>query len=386
VYVDSYDDLSLTPTDPTSVNHGHLFVESAQALAQLTQTIDVTLDKDQIDAGAVTSHLSAQFGGDYRDTITAAVTAEFLDSAGKVLGNSKIGLATPDLGGVFGLLSRAADAAVPPLTRAVRVTLGFTEVENDTDGAWADNVSLVLNSAAAPLSLNAIFNAASGATGAVAPGEEISLTTTGINLATTAGMQLDPNGLIATTLSGVTVYFDGFKAPLLYVNSSQIGAMVPFELAGASSSVVHVEYQGVKSNNLTATVAAAAPGIFTQPTSGTAGLILDNQWQLITTTNPAAKGSTVTIVFTGAGQTTPAGIDGHMEDLSQAAPKQKIAVTIDGQPATLIYAGTMPFCWDGVMMAQVTVPSAAHTTAAVPVVITVGTTASPATAATMWVK
>jgi uncharacterized protein (TIGR03437 family) len=212
------------------------------------------------------------------------------------------------------------------------------------------------------------------------------LLVSGVNLSATTNLQLDGSGNIATTLSNVTVYFDGWKAPLLDVNSSQIGAMVPFEIDGQTSSVVHVEYQGVKSNSVTVNVAPAAPGILPGQSGSPSGMIFDSKWAPVSNTNPAAKGSTVSIVFTGAGQTTPPGIDGHIEDFAQDVPKLPVSVTIDGQPATLLYAGTIPLCWDGISMAQVQVPSAARTGVAVPVVITEGSASSPATGANIWVK
>ncbi len=387
IYAWTYDRVGVQSTNPLSVPGGHLFVEDAEHLAMMTQTIDVTLAKDRIDAGSVSFHLSADMGGDYRLTITAAVTAEFLDANGKLLAASKLGMATPDFGGVFGIWTKAADGKVPPSTRQIRITLAFTEEENSIVGAWADNISIVLSSATGPVTLGSIVNAATGVSGPIAPGEMLLLNVSGVNLDTTMQMQLDPTGLIATALGNVMVYFDGYKAPLLYVNSSQIEAIAPFELDGKTSTVVHVEYQGVKSNSTTLNVAPAAPGIFTQPpAANTAGLIFDSQWALVSKSNPAAKGSTVTIVFTGAGQTNPAGIDGRIETLSQTQPKQTVAVKIDGQVADLVYAGSLLFSWDGLTIAQVKVPPAASTANAVPVVITVGVASSPATAATMWVK
>ena len=387
IYVDTYDNLELPVTSPGPVNRGHLFVEDAETAAILTQTIDVTLAGSRIDAGGVTYHLAGDMGGDYNETITDAVTAEFLDATGKVLGNSRVGMSTPDFNGVFGLWNKTSDGPVPAGTRAIRVSLIFTEVENSTQGAWADNITLVLNSGAGPVTLNNVSSAATGTSGPVAPGEMVYLAVSGVNLNTTLDMQLDPSGLVATSLGNVLVYFDGWKAPLLSVNSSQIEAIAPFELDGKSSTVVHVEYQGVPSNSVTLTVVPAAPGIFTQPPAGnTAALVLDSQWQLVSTTNRAARGSTVTILFTGAGQTNPRAVDGHMEELGQSQPVQPVSVKIDGQAANLIYAGTLPGFWAGMMAAQVTVPSAAGTSNAVPVVITAGGASSPANAANMWVK
>jgi uncharacterized protein (TIGR03437 family) len=282
-------------------------------------------------------------------------------------------------------LPRSADGAVPAGTRSIRVTLQFALSSNSGGVVYADNIALTLNSAASAVALNSITNAASGTSGAVAPGGMVVLAVSGVNLNSTVQMQLDGNGLVSTSLGNVVVYFDGWKAPLLYVNSSQIEAVAPFELDGKSSTVVHVEYQGVKSNNVTVNVVPAAPGIFTQPpAANTDGLILDNQWALVSKANPAAKGSTITVVFTGAGQTTPGGMDGHIESLAQELAKAPVTATIDGQTATVVYAGTLPFCWDGAMMAQIQVPSAAGTSKAVPVVLTVGGVAR--NAVTMWVK
>jgi uncharacterized protein (TIGR03437 family) len=49
-------------------------------------------------------------------------------------------------------------------------------------------------------------------------------------------MQLDSAGRMATTLGQVRVFFDGTQAPQLYVNSSEICAIVPFDVAGKSAA------------------------------------------------------------------------------------------------------------------------------------------------------
>lgn len=387
IYVDSYDDVGVLPmTVPGPVNRGHLFI-LWPGTGILTQTVDVTLTRNLIDAGSVTYHFAGDLGGDYTDTVTDSLMAEFLDGAGNVLNTATVGMSTPDFGGVYGLWTKSADGQVPAGTRTIRVTLTFTEVENSTQGAWADNLTLVLNSTGAPVSLNSISSAATGLTGPIAPGEMVSLAVSGVNLNTTMDMQLNPSGLVSTSLGTVLVYFDGWKAPLLSVNSSQIGAIVPFGIDGQSSTVVHVEYQGVPSNSVTLNVARAAPGVFAQIPGGNAGgLIYDSQWTLVSQTNPAARGSIVSIMFTGAGQTNPPGVDGNVDGLGQKQPNEAVSVKIDGQTATVLYAGTIPFAWDGLMMAQVGVPQGARTAAAVPVAITVGSASSPPTGATMWVK
>jgi uncharacterized protein (TIGR03437 family) len=100
-------------------------------------------------------------------------------------------------------------------------------------------------------------------------------------------------------------------------------------------------------------------------------------------TNPAARGLVVTIILTGAGQTTPPGIDGNIENMSQEVPKQTVTAKIDGRTAEVPQL-PRPLQLDGTMMAQVKVPYSAGTSNAVPVVITVGDASSPAIGAAMW--
>lgn len=64
--------------------------------------------------------------------------------------------------------------------------------------------------------------------------------------------------------------------------------------------------------------------------------------------------------------------------------KLPVTAQIDSQNATLSYAGTIPFSWNGAVMAHVQVPSAASTGKAVPVTINVGGAVS--NSVTMWVR
>ena len=128
---------------------------------------------------------------------------------------------------------------------------------------------------------------------------------------------------------------------------------------------------------------------FTQEAPGsanTAGLIWNSDWRMNSNTNPAAKGSVVTIFWTGGGQTDPPGVTGRIETLSLPRPAQPVTVTIDGQAAELVFAGAVPNSWAGLLMAQVKVPSGAATSGPVPVVISVGAASSPRTGATMRVQ
>ena len=78
----------------------------------------------------------------------------------------------------------------------------------------------------------------------ISPGELVSLT--GIGLGPESGVSYQPaaDGSVPRELAGVKVLFNGEPAPLLYVQSQQINAIAPFELAGQSSTTVQVQYKG----------------------------------------------------------------------------------------------------------------------------------------------
>ena len=81
-----------------------------------------------------------------------------------------------------------------------------------------------------------VVNAASYASGAVAPGELVTIFGTGIGPALPQFPPASsPPSTVGTTLGNVQVTFDGTPAPLLYGSSGQINAVVPFEVAGQTS-------------------------------------------------------------------------------------------------------------------------------------------------------
>jgi uncharacterized protein (TIGR03437 family) len=189
--------------------------------------------------------------------------------------------------------------------------------------------------------------------------------------------QLTPDGsAFATELGQTQVLFDGVAAPMVYAVSGQISAVVPYETAGEASTQMQVEYQGQLSNTVTIPVVATEPGLFSLDASGTGpGAILDAQFNLNSTSNPAAVGSVVLMYATGEGQTAPAGIDGKLAVVPLPAPLLPVTVTIDGIDAPVLYAGAAPGLVAGVMQLNVQIP-AGVASGARPVVVHVGQTQS----------
>ena len=97
--------------------------------------------------------------------------------------------------------------------------------------------------------------------GPLAPGEVFSMSGEGLGPAAGATIQWRSNQPAGASLGGVTVTFDGMPAPLLYVQSSQVNAIVPWEIAGKSETELCVSYGG-RNSCTTAPVAPASPGIF----------------------------------------------------------------------------------------------------------------------------
>jgi endo-1,4-beta-xylanase len=227
------------------------------------------------------------------------------------------------------------------------------------------------------LTAPAITNAASYANKGVAPGEIVVVFPANVGPATLAGNGLDASGKVVTTIAGTRVLFDGVAAPMIYSVKNQVSAVVPYEIAGQSSTQVQVEYNGIRSVAVTVPVLAAVPGILTANASGAGQAVAVNQdGSLNSASNPAARGSVVVLYATGEGKRNPAGVTGVPAPAYAAPVLSPVALTVGGAAATLGYAASAPG-FVGLMQINLTVPDTAPTGASVPVVLTIGTAQSP---------
>ncbi len=205
----------------------------------------------------------------------------------------------------------------------------------------------------------AVANAASGATGLVSPGLIVSIFGSGLGpqMGVSATLPL-PGSKVAATLGGRQVRFDGIDAPLLYAGDGQVNAVVPFEVGGETSTVMTVTFGGNQSTGATLPVAASAPGLFTADDSGHGqGAIINQDGTVNSASNPAPAGSVVSLFGTGGGQTVTPSTDG---EIAAAAPNKLVlatTATVGGQPAQVPYAGWAPTLLAGVMQVNVQIPS-----------------------------
>lgn len=222
--------------------------------------------------------------------------------------------------------------------------------------------------AAPGISAGGVVNAATFK-GPVSPGAIISIF--GQGFATRAFYA--PSLPLPTSLGGIIVTVGSKAIPLLYVDSKQINAQLPFSTAPGRTSV-KVNFVGTESATLSLDVSFVAPGIFWYGESQ--GAILNQDYAVNTPQNPAARGSVVIIYATGQGAVTPAVADGAAAPSSTLARTQVTpVVTIGGKEAS-VQASCLAPGFVGLWQINVSVPAGAPTGNAVPVQITLAGAAS----------
>lgn len=193
-------------------------------------------------------------------------------------------------------------------------------------------------------------------TSTLAPGEI--LTIYGSNL---AKFQSDLNGFyqlsaLPSGLNGVTVTVGGIAAPLYFVSPLQINAQVPLNVSPGPQPVV-VKTSNGSSTAFMATIAAAAPAIYlADATLGTGAILKNNDFSLVSASNPAKAGDVILIYLTGLGQTTPALQTGNLQPGTSFNNTTTVTVTIGGQNAPVAYSIASPG-FAGLYQIAVTVPS-----------------------------
>ena len=213
-------------------------------------------------------------------------------------------------------------------------------------------------------SITRVVNGASYSSGAISPGEIITIIGTNLGPATAQGLLLDASGNVATSLNGVSAAINGYDAPLLYVSASQINCVAPYEIASAQTFYLTVQNETQTSAQFFGSVTAAAPGIFTSTAIGSGqAAVLNGTGSVNNATNPASAGSTIVIYMTGEGQTSPGGVTGKVTIVNTSSgpltpqPITPPTVTLGGSPALVTFYGEAPGLVSGVLQINAIVPS-----------------------------
>lgn len=262
----------------------------------------------------------------------------------------------------------AADANTTGADRNAQISVG--------------NSSISVQQPALRLSLatGGILNAASYAGSGVAPGEVVTLFGSGFGPETLATLQLNADGRsITNLLAGTRVLFDAEPAPMIYAVDGQVSAIVPYGVASKQTVAIQAEYLGVRSSAVTLPVISSAPGIFTAAATGRGqAAVLNQDFTINGPGSPAAKGSIIQIFATGAGQTNPAGTDGHLAASPLPVALLPVAISIAGADAVVTYAGAAPGLVEGVIQVNARIPDGIQSGNEVPVVLRIGGAESPA--------
>ena len=211
-----------------------------------------------------------------------------------------------------------------------------------------------------------IVNAASYVGGGVAPGEIVTLFGSGIGPPDGVSLSLTADRTLATTLADTRIWFSDIPAPLVYVSDQQSGAIVPYAVSGRASVDVQVEFKGVRSDPVTVPVLASRPGVFSADASGQGqGAILNEDGSVNSPSNPARRGSVITIFGTGGGESAPGVVDGQLVDGTLPTTSLPVSVVFDiglgedGPPPKLgevLYAGGSAGSVAGLLQVNVRVP------------------------------
>lgn len=228
-----------------------------------------------------------------------------------------------------------------------------------------------------------VVNAASYIGGGVAPGEIVTIFGSAMGPPQLVPLRRTEDRRLATTLADTRILFNGAPAPLVYVSEKQCSVIVPYAVASQSSVDVQVEYNGVRSEAVTMAALTSRPGIFSLDGSGQGqGAILNEDGTFNSPSNPARRGSVITLYATGGGEAAPGVEDGQI--LSDVLPRTSLPVSVffdltnnefqvPSKLGEVLYAGGVSGSVAGLLQLNVRVPANAVATGnAVPFILIIG--------------
>ena len=313
-----------------------------------------------------------------------------VDDSGNIFigdtGNNRIRIVTPD--GVIHTIAGTGAAGFAGDTGAAADALlnGPAGLILDGSGAlyFADNGNnrirhLTPDVAPPPpvtfLPQVAVVNAMSLRTGAIAPGEIVSIFGGGLGPNAGVTASLDATGALPTVLGAVEVRINSVSSPIFYAQAAQINAQVPYSILGSDTVDVLVVYQGKPVGGATVKTAPSAPALL--------ALAINQDGATNAESAPAARGGWMTFYATGEGLNDGARVAGVPADAPYAHPLLPIALKIAGVSADILYAGSAPGMV-GVMQVNARVPAGFVAGGAAQVELTVGDVSAPQI--TVWLK
>jgi uncharacterized protein (TIGR03437 family) len=288
---------------------------------------------------------------------------------------------SPLADGVIATLAVQMRAGAPAGRHAI--SMGNVILSNRSGNAvFADGVEGAVVVGGGPAyvpTISSVVNAASYASGPVAPGEVVVIQGNWLAAGGTTMMELRQDGVVSTSLAGTRAFFDGIPAPIVYSTATQVSAIVPYGIDGRAETVMELEYLGSRSAAVRVKVGRSAPAIFTADSSGRGqAAAINPDGTLNGSGRPVARGAVLEIYGTGEGQTTPSGSDGMIvaSGSSLRRPIIPVTATVDGRPAQVVYAGSAGGQVSGLLQVNVRIPETAGKGPSIPVTLTIGDSSS----------
>lgn len=231
---------------------------------------------------------------------------------------------------------------------------------------------------------NGAVNAANYASQPLAPGSYVALF--GSNLAQSTSLYSTP--YLPISLNNVSVSFDvpgtNISVPghVVFVSAGQVNVQVPWEIQGQTSVQVKVTNSDSAGTVYTMPLATYSPALFEIPSGGqNIAAAVDENNNVVTVSNPVARGHIVQLFANGLGPVTNQPLSGNPAPLSPLAMTTTTPViTIGGVtvPASDVQFSGMTPGNAGLYQINVTVPAAIAGAGLQPVTISMGGVVSPA--------
>ena len=191
-------------------------------------------------------------------------------------------------------------------------SLGVQNNSSDSRSGWIQEFSITITGTeqyVPSLFPNGVLNSSSLQARPIAPASVVTLV--GTALGPLPGMEA-PSGYWPTWMDGTVARINGQDAPMRFISGFRIEVQVPTGLDLTKPADVYVSRQGVETNHLSVSVAAASPGVMTTNRTGIGPALAWNaDGSRNAISSPATLGTKVRLLATGLGNTTPVTSEGQ---------------------------------------------------------------------------
>ncbi len=303
------------------------------------------------------------------------LTVQVLDADGSPVAAVPVTFAITSGGGSLSARTASSDASgrastlltLPATPGAIQVVAAAGSVSITFTVTAVQTIQPALQTGAAVN--GATFNSAAP----VAPGSIVSIFGRNLAEASAAATAFPLPMLLAKTRVLLGPPSAEVALHLFYISPEQVNVLLPYELT-PGIHLLTVENASARGNAIEIVVTPQAPGIFTLNSSGRGpGVFLKPDGSVVMVSNPARRGSVVTLYATGLGAVDPPLATGAAAASAEPFNRTVLApiVRLDNQDAEVLYSGLAPG-FAGLYQVNVRIPSVVSAATNVPLSLTIG--------------